>query len=333
MSEMLQFALQYHDEGLCVIPVRPRQKMPALTSWEVYQTRTSTRREVEHWFTNTSFNIGIVHGEVSNNFITLDVDHDNGLWDLLNSQHPHLLTGRLERSGGGAGYHIPLFLERLPDFGFNSKQERPRGNKTWKTENGHINVRARFCQSVAPNSVHPSGGRYIFIQDGPIARVESLDLLIAWLNRLAPPPPPKRITGPRRNRPHDATGTLLEAVRSAWSTLDIFDHFGLAFDVRKERNGETRLGGNGGLLITEGGEWYNFSDEYGGHIIEAWGWCRFGSAFNKRTQFRQVLLEMARGAGIDTARYHKRGDERVVQVDEGDRAYWSNNCRVWEKMR
>ena len=110
MSEMLQFALQYHDEGLCVIPVKPRQKMPALTSWEAYQTRTSTRREVEQWFTNSSFNIGIVHGGVSGNYITLDVDHDAGLWQILNEDHPYLFTGRRVDiiDGGSSAIHLVL---------------------------------------------------------------------------------------------------------------------------------------------------------------------------------------------------------------------------------
>lgn len=335
-KEMLRYALQYHDEGLCVIPVVPRQKNPAI-DWQEYQTRTSTRREVETWFTNTSFNIGLVHCRLESGlyYAAIDVDHDTGILAMLREDHPWLFSGRVERSGSGNGTHIPLLLEKLPNLGWNKKHDRPKGTKTWKTEYGDVNPRVAYHQTVAPCSVHPSGNRYVFIQEGPIARVESLDELIAWLDRLAPPPPPRRASAGRHDRPHDATGTLLEAVRSAWSTLDVFEHFGLAGDVRRERNGETRLGGNGGLLVGEEGEWYCFSDEYGGYVIEAWGWCRFGSAFDRRSQFRQVLLEMAREAGVDTARYHRRGDERVAVADDGNgnRQFWSEGCKVWGKMR
>jgi hypothetical protein len=333
MNEMLESALRYHDEGLCVIPVVPRDKRPAI-EWERYQATMSTRDEVVNWFGNGStYNVGLVHGEVSNNYVTLDIDHEAGLWRLLQEHHPHLLTGRLERSGGNAGYHVPLQLNRLPDFGYNTKQQRPRGNKTWKTDEGHLNIRAQFCQSVAPNSVHPSGGRYVFIQQGVITRIESLDNLISWLNELAPPK--KRHKRDGTVRKHNTTGTLLEAVKSAWTTIDVFSHFNLAGDMRKDQNSEIRLCGNGGLLISsDENAWYNFSDEFGGGVIEAWGWCRFGSAYDNRRQFRRVLLEMARDAGIDTARYHRRGDEQITQPQpDGDKHYWGKQINAWGKMR
>ena len=335
MNEMLEMALRYHGESLCVIPVVSKNKMPAIV-WEEYQERRSTSVEIMEWFGNgKQHNVGIVHGEVSGNYISLDIDHDAGLWVELQAVHPSLFEGRLERSGSGAGYHIPLIVEQLPDLGHNTKDDRPRGNKTWKTGNGHLNVRARFCQSVAPPSVHPSGGRYVFIQDGPITRLPSLDDLIVWLNKLAPPPAPRRAPGPKQYRDHDASGTLVEAVKSAWGTLDVFAHFNLATEAVTERNGETRLRGNGGLLIAgDATTWYNFSDEFGGGVVEAWGWCRFGSAYDNKRHFRQVLLEMAQAAGIDTARYHKRGDERVTTGGDGDRRLWSKeHGQRWGRMR
>lgn len=333
---MLAAALQYHSESLCVIPVVCKNKMPALKTWEEYQQRMSTSVEIMEWFGNGSgYNVGIVHGEVSGNYISLDLDHDAGLWLELQAAHPALFAGRLEQSGSGQGYHIPLIVDQLPDLGHNAKDDRPRGNKTWKTDSGHLNIRAQYCQSVSPPSVHPSGGRYVFIQDGPITRIQSLDELIAWLNQLAPPPAPRRAPGPNQYRDHDASGTLVEAVKSAWGTMDVFANFNLATEAVAERNGETRLRGNGGLLIADDATtWYNFSDEYGGGVIEAWGWCRFGSAYDNKRHFRQVLLEMAQAAGIDTARYHKRGDERVTTGGDGDRRLWSKeHGQRWGRMR
>lgn len=338
MSTMLEAALGYNQEGLCVIPVKPRGKRPALASWERYQTKRSTMEEIRHWFNSgSSYNVGIVHGVVSGNYVTLDIDHDAGLLDLLRTEFPVLFSGRLEQSGSGDGFHIPLRPEVLPDFGTNERQKRPRGNRTWKTEQGTLNIRARFCQTVAPPSIHPSGRPYVFIQHGEIVQLPDLSPLLVWLDELTPPPN----RAPRRSPPPIISPVmgkgLVEAVRNAWPTaLIVFKHFGLAGNLKTEMNGELRLKGNGGLLIAadDPTTWFCFSDEVGGGVIEAWGWCRFGSAFDKRRQFRQVLLEMAQAADIDTAQFYRKGDENKTKIGEGDQNYWkSRYSSAWGRMR
>lgn len=335
---MLAAALQYHSEGLCVIPIRKNEKAPALVAWEEYQARCSTCDEVTGWFGNSNYyNIGIVHGAPSRGYVTIDLDHDDGLLDAMRAQFPHLFTGRLEQSGSGKGFHVPLRLDELPDFGTNSKDDRPRGNRTWKTKQGHANVRAQFCQTVVPPSIHPSGNRYRFIQEGPITHIHDLSDVIAWLNELAPPPAPRPAPGHRRAASVPAGNDLVSAVRAAWpGALDVFDHFGIVGRTQQERDGETRILGHGGLLVadTDPTTWYCFADEIGGGVFEAWGWCRFGSAFDKRRHFRQVLLEMAQAAGIDAARFYRRGDERLTQSPEGDRNHWTEQYQAqWGRMR
>ena len=327
---ILTAALQYHSEGLCVIPCKPRNKMPALHAWEEYQTRRSEYDEVRRWFEKGECNVGVVHGPVSNNYVTLDFDHDAGLFDIMRTKFPALFTGRLEQSGSMEGFHLPLFVDNLPDFGYAEKQGRPRGNKNWKTKTGECNVRVSSCQTIAPPSIHPTGNRYRFIQEGDIIRTESLDPVVEWLNKLAPPPPPKRLKATINNRtPNNNNGSnLVESVKSAWtSALDVFRHFGMANDVRADRGGELRLKGNGGLLIRGDDPtlWYNFSDEVGGDLIDAWGYCRFGSAYDRDKHFRDTLIEMAGVAGLDVARHWRRGDERITgQIEkEGDRWLWT----------
>lgn len=336
MDEILRAAIGYHKEGLCVIPVKPKDKAPALASWEEYQTRRSSTAEVRAWFSDgAGYNIGAVHGEVSGGYVLLDIDHDAGVYGALRAEFPALAAGRIIQSGSGEGYHIPLLLDDLPDFGRDTRRDRPRGNRTWKTERGSVNVRARYCQSVLPPSVHPCGERYRFLQDGQIVRARDISRLMAWLDGLAPPPAPRPV--PAHRRETCATGgTLVEAVKGAWpNAVVVFDYFGIVGQRQREPNGETRICGHGGLLVTgDGDAWYNFSDEVGGGVIEAWGWCRFGSAYDKRRHFRQVLLEMAQAAGIDAARHYRRGDERVGAPDTGDRAHWSRRYEgAWREMR
>lgn len=337
MTEMLAAALALHNESLCIIPVVSGDKMPAI-AWEEYQYRTSTRDEIMEWFSNGhGYNIGVVHGSPSQNYIALDFDHDAGLFEAMRAQFPALFTGRLEQSGSGEGYHLPLRVETLPDLGHDARRDRPKGNVTYKTGQGSCNLRCRWCQTVTPPSRHPSGGQYVYIQDGPIATTATLRDVMAWLNELAPIPTRKAVS--RRDTPAQVgdAANLLEAVKAAWpESVAVFAHFGLVGETRRERNNEIRLLGNGGLLVAEDKTtWYNFSTEEGGGVIEAWAWCRFGSVASKQGRFRSILLEMAQAAGVDVARFHKRGDERTAVEGEGDRARWTRErgAGAWGRMR
>lgn len=335
---MLNSALFYHNEGLCVIPVVERDKRPAL-KWDEYKVRCSSRSEVVDWFSNGHrHNIGIVHGAVSQNYIAIDIDHDRGIYSEIQKYFPELFAGRVEQSGSGEGYHIPFRVGILPDFGLDTRNGIPRGNRTWKCDKGDVNIRAQFCQTVVPPSIHPSGQRYRFLQKGNLAQVPTLDTLINWLNSLAPPAPTNSQKPKQRSLKPTDKNSLLAAVLDAWPLMAVFDEFGLVGEKKQEKNGEIRLLGHGGLLINEeNGCWYCFADEFGGGAIEAWGWHRFGSAYDNRRHFRQVLIEMAQAAGIDLAGFHKAGDEKLMvkpAETEVDRNRWGAKFEgYWERMR
>lgn len=328
-TEILRSALHYHNEGLCVIPVVYQSKNPALPEWEEYQTRRSTRDEITGWFGNGhQFNIGITHGEVSGNFVTIDVDHDQGIFNDMMVYFAPLFKGRIEQSGSGEGYHIPLRVTNLPDFGQDTKRERQRGNRTWKTAKGNVNIRARFCQTVVPPSLHPSGRRYHFIQKGNLVEAPDLDNLITWLDEMLPKKPVRVINCNKPLRPAEGNN-LIEVVKAAWKdVITVFQEFEMVREITVEPlTGDFRLLGNGGLLVTEDRQkFYCFSDEVGGGLFEAWGYCRFGSAYDKRRHFRQVLLEMAHAAGIDTGQFYRTGDEQRLMITSG------TNTQLWGKQ-
>lgn len=332
-NPMLKAALDYHSEGLCVIPIVERDKRPAI-DWIEYHERRSTQDEVLAWFGNGhNYNCGIVHGQVSDNYITFDIDHDNGIFEAIRGTFPALVAGRIEQSGSWQGYHIPLKVALLPEFGIG--KNGPKGNRTWHTPQGDVNIRARFCQTVAPPSIHPSGNPYRFIQEGGITAVDSLADVMLWLDTLCPETV-KPLPQPKRASAQPAGDNLIEAVKKAWGTpLNVFDHFGWTNDVKIDNNDEIRLLGHGGLLLTAGEPqlWYCFADEIGGGIIEAWGYCRFGRNFDNRADLRRVLVEMAQSAGIDVAQYYRRGDETATQPATGDRSHWTQQKPVLSKLR
>lgn len=71
---MLTAALKYHDMGLSVFPVNPRDKKPAISSWLKYQTERATKEEIEEWYgKNRHQGIAIVTGAISNIFV-VDLD-------------------------------------------------------------------------------------------------------------------------------------------------------------------------------------------------------------------------------------------------------------------
>jgi hypothetical protein len=143
--DTLKFALDYLARGWSVIPLRPRDKKPALASWKEYQTRRPTEEEVRSWWQRwPDANIGIATGAVSG-IIVLDVDGEDGRRSLEEiaggniPRTPHTNTGKgrhyLFRHPGGEWRN---FAGKLPGLDF-------RG------DGGYI---------VAPPSVHPSGRRY-----------------------------------------------------------------------------------------------------------------------------------------------------------------------------
>jgi len=309
--------------------VLPGTKKPAI-EWQEYFDRRLAPTELDHYWNNghdTLFNIGIIHGY--NGSVSIDIDHDNGIWDILKAEFPELFKGRIELSGSGNGYHIPLFLDSLPDFGHDSNKDRPRGNKTWKVEDkGSVNIRARWSQTVVPPSFHPSGKQYLFIQKKPITRLSNLDCLIDWLDKIAPPKRRKPYRPKNVPSKPGIYNNLLEVARS----LSCFDIFTKNFQLGNNQfteypNGEIKIHGDlGGLFVFPDNGWYHHESEQGGGPIEAWAWARFGTIDAKKENFRQILLEMAAYAGVPIAQFYKPGDEKLVNID------YRNSERVWEEQ-
>jgi hypothetical protein len=304
---MLNAALGYHNEGLTVIPIKTREKAPALREWEVYQTRQSTEVEIREWWRACpAYNVGIVHGDNGKTkYIAIDIDHDLGALDLLRAVYPALFTGRLEQSGSGAGYHLPLFVDTLPDLGWDRAKNRPRGNRTWHTKHGDVNIRAQWCQTLAPPSVHPSGGLYRFIQTEEITNTPNIDAVIAYLNELDPKARAVQAQRQTTTPPQRENDTLAELKRYWPSIVDAFRCAGLVGDLQQEPGGEVRILKHGGLVVDEReGRWYSFEHELGGDVIDAFGWARFGQAWDRhnRSMFREIVNQMRELAGIGTVR-------------------------------
>lgn len=104
----LNMALELVRAGKSVIPIRPRNKVPALSKWEQYQERIPTEDEVQAWFKRTpDANIALVCGAISN-IVAIDVDGEQGqAWFKGNMPKPNCYQYTSSKSKFHAFYAHP----------------------------------------------------------------------------------------------------------------------------------------------------------------------------------------------------------------------------------
>ena len=65
MNELLNAALYYASLGWSVIPIRPKDKKPAL-KWEQYQTGRASEEQIRDWWKKwPRANVGVITGGIS----------------------------------------------------------------------------------------------------------------------------------------------------------------------------------------------------------------------------------------------------------------------------
>lgn len=152
MEEILKLANEYLDNGWSVLPVKPEEKRPYMTNWLQYNRSRVSRGMMENWFTSLSgAGIGIVTGKISN-IVVLDVENYCKIpIDELLKKYP---TQMISRTGSG-GYHLfyqyPTNVSHI-------------GNRVGLFDG--IDLRADGGFIVLPPTIHPSGGRYEWVQKG-----------------------------------------------------------------------------------------------------------------------------------------------------------------------
>ena len=138
----LDTALRYLSMGFSVIPVKARDKRPALASWKEFQTRKPTEKEVKNWFAGKDdLNVALVTGAVSS-VIAVDADSQEAVaW--MQKHHPSTM-----RSKTAKGSH---YL-----FGHPGQEVSNRA----KLGGMALDVRGDGGYIVAPGSIHPTGAMY-----------------------------------------------------------------------------------------------------------------------------------------------------------------------------
>ena len=98
-DDVYDAAIGYTNMRWSVIPIRPKTKKPTIP-WSEYQKRLPTGEELEQWFLENDWDIGIVTGEISN-LAVVDVDTEEGMQEVKRLKLP--LSGPAVKTA--KGYH------------------------------------------------------------------------------------------------------------------------------------------------------------------------------------------------------------------------------------
>ena len=146
---LLAAALDYARRGFSVIPLKPRDKRPALQSWKDYQSRCATEEEIRAWWQRIpNANVGIVTGAISK-IVVLDIDGQDGERSLLDCM-PELQQVHTPAVCTGKGAHLYF----LHPGGVVPNRAGMAPNLDLRGDGGFV---------VAPPSIHPNGGTYAFV--------------------------------------------------------------------------------------------------------------------------------------------------------------------------
>jgi len=190
VNGILEAALSYAARGWPVLPCRPKGKTP-LCAHGVHAATTDKRTIRDWWVSWPSANVGIACGAASG-LVVLDVDAGHGGEEsLAKLEREHgALPVTVEAHTGGGGRH--LFFRHPGGRVKNRVCLRPG-----------LDVRGDGGYVVAPPSVHESGGRYIWEQDGEGEAI-GVAPIPDWLLTLLRTHPMSKTTNPDTEQPEKA---------------------------------------------------------------------------------------------------------------------------------
>src|SRR5215203_192435 len=144
-------AARYIERGWAPVPIPARQNGPQIPGWERLRISVS---DVPRYFTNVQ-NIGIITGKASGWLVTVDLDCPEAVALAGRFLAPTLTSGRESVPDSHWWYYAPALEHR--EF---------EGIPKTPSEGTLLELRSTDHQTVVEPSVHPSGERYRWSQNG-----------------------------------------------------------------------------------------------------------------------------------------------------------------------
>jgi hypothetical protein len=166
---MLQFALDWLQIGIAVIPIFYKSKKPALRSWIEFQSRLPTEQELNSWFSHKLRNLAIITGW--QNLVVID-------FDTFDKYSEWLQWATVGQAALVAQYSVCAVTARGVHIYIKCSQAD-------NMKLPGVDIKACGGYVLAPPSVHPSGVGYTWLTEGPIMEVDSLEEVIpdTWLSQ------------------------------------------------------------------------------------------------------------------------------------------------------
>lgn len=167
-SNLKDWALWYASLGMAVFPIWPRTKSPRTTNG--FKDATTDPAQIEAWWNEQPYNIGIATGAMSGGLVIIDLDINeekgiNGYLVLKEWQLEHgTLPDTVQSITGRGGYHL-LY-----------RDTRPWNNRVGVREG--VDIRGEGGYIVAPPSIHPNGKRYEWEQDPQEFTIAAVDQVV-----------------------------------------------------------------------------------------------------------------------------------------------------------
>ena len=259
-------------------------KQPFTKGWPSYRPALAT--VAQHLAAGHNLGIhakGYTDGRV---LAYLDADDGAGMAALL-CVAPELANSLQSWRASGSG---KVFFWTIPD-GL-SQQATP------DLDGSHTKREFKVSGQAVIFGVHPSGERYQTNWNAPITltpdRVKAIWL--AWSGQEWKEGRKREAVAPGQGYTR-LNGDDVEKVKAAWTPSEVFAHHWPGCQIVKDRGGELRILGKGGLLCNDDdGVWNSFTDTIsGGDVFNAWAWIR---GLDIKKDFPVILREMAAVKGI-----------------------------------
>ncbi len=325
-------ALQLHSFGANINAIR-RGSKATINTWTDLCDRRQSVDEVKDLPWDKAAGVGVINGPGS--WRTLDIDakkkdeHGNTLPPEQIAPVPdsvlHAVLHALSlpadyrwawRSGSGKGWEIAVICQdALPEGVLSAKEKEP--GVFWGTAKDgdafdHLELRWENCQTIYPPSAYekPGAPGYQWRGDPPDAppAIVSVGHVLTAFFAIATP---KRtvvesatVIRTKHQEPRTAQpGKLGDAIAEIKQRFPLVEYAQRHWrgELKKERNGEIRICGHGGLIIDEAaGVWHCFSWDAGGDAIELVGRKLYGDSWNNDdgAKFWAALEEAARETNV-----------------------------------
>ena len=305
-------ALQYHDWGANVTAIKRGSKRPT-HKWTEFKTIRQTKQMVIDLPWSDACGVSFITGIGDwRSFDFDDCDTEVPLKTVLAELGMPAEYPWQYHSGSGHGWGIVFRCAGEIDSQQLSSKNTKNGVFWGETKNGdfgHLELRWKNNQTILPPSEHPEGPGYKWKFEPPTehpAEVSS-DKVIAAFHAVAIPKCPIQDKMPSAFKRADYSPEKKRLWDDIRNKFDIFEYAMKHFKGEVSQEGdETRIGGNGGLLINvEKCIWYNFRDSIGGGPIDLVGYTTFGRDWNPddKDMFKKALEETADFSGIDLKAY------------------------------